>query len=144
MADLPIFSGEPTAFPKFLTLFETRLNILTAPKCYEYNCIDKPTANQTDAFQGYLETFKVNSLKASLGEHLQDIVSSIPEKQMEKFEDFKQALNDYFLPKRNLLHCICKFSNAQQREGETLQNFLSKFQRLRAEADLNNLNYMEI
>ena len=63
---------------------------------------------------------------------------------MEKFEDFKQALKDYFLPKRNLLHCICKFSNARQGEGETLQNFLSKVQTLRAEADLNNLTSLEI
>ena len=63
---------------------------------------------------------------------------------MEKFDDFKQALKDYFLPKRNLLHCIFKFSNARQMEGETLQNFLSKVQRLRAEADLNNLTSVEI
>ena len=43
-----------------------------------------------------------------------------------------------------MLNCICKFSNARQSEGETLQKFLSKFQRLRAEADLNNLNSKEI
>ena len=121
--ELLIFAGEPTTFPKFLTLFETRLNVLTAPKCYEFNCIENPTAKQTEAFDKYLEVFKVESLIISLGEHLQDIASSISEKQMGKFEDFKQAFKDFFHPKRNLLHCICKFSNARQMEGETLQNF---------------------
>ena len=142
--ELPIFAGEPATFPKFLTLFKTRLKILTAPKCYEFNCKENPTAKQTKAFDAYLDTFKINSLKASLGEHLQDIVSLISEKQMEKFEVFKQALKDYFLPKRNLLHCICKFSIARQMEGETLQNFLSNVQRLRTVADLNNFTSEEI
>ena len=124
--DLPTFTGIPENFPKFLTLFEARLNIQTAPKCYEFNCIENATAKQHDAFDKYLDKFKVESLKSCLGDHLEDVVSSIPEKQMEKFDDFKQALKEYFLPKRNLLHCICKFSNARQMEGETLQNFLSK------------------
>ena len=123
--ELPIFTGQPVNFPKFLTLFEARLKTLTSSKCYEFNCIENPTAKQAKAFDVYLDAFKVNSLKASLGDHLEDIVSSISEKQMEKFDDFKQALKDYFLPKRNLLHCICKFSNARQMEGKTLQIFLT-------------------
>ena len=111
---------------------------------FEFNSIQNPSAKQNAAFDKYLEAFKVESLKSSLGDHLEDVVSSISEKQMENFDDFKQALKDYFLPKRNLLHCICKFSNARQGEGETLQNFLSKVQTLRAEADLNNLTSLEI
>ena len=48
--ELPIFAGEPATFPKFLTLFETRLKILTAPKCYEFNCIENPMAKEKEAF----------------------------------------------------------------------------------------------
>ena len=124
--DLPTFTGMPVNFPKFLSLFEAKLKILTSSKWYDFKCIENPTASQTKAFDVYLNSFKVNSLKASLGDHLEDVASTVPEKQMEKFEDFKQALKDYFLPKRNLIHSICKFSNARQGEGETYKIFYLK------------------
>ena len=98
---LPIFTGMPVNFPKFLNMFEARLIILTATKWYEFNCIENPTARQNAEFDKYLEAFKVENLKSSLGDHLEDVVSSISEKQMEKFDDFKQALKDYFLQKKN-------------------------------------------
>ena len=66
-------------FPKFLTMFEARLNILTATKWNEFNCIENATANQEEAFDKYLDKFKVESLKSSLGDHLEDVVSSILE-----------------------------------------------------------------
>ena len=59
--------------------------------------IESSSAPLTEAFEVHLNAFKVDRVKASLGDHLQDIVSSIPEKKMEKIEDFKQALNDYFI-----------------------------------------------
>ena len=77
--DLPIFSGMPESFPKFLTLFEARLNIQSATKCYKFNLIEKATAKQHDAFDKYLDKFKVESLKSCLGDHLEDVVSSISE-----------------------------------------------------------------
>ena len=87
--DLPIFCGEPIVFPKFLTKFETKLNILTAPKFYKLiSRFETPAAHQTEVFEPYLEAFKVIGSKVSLGDHLQDIASSIPEKQMEKIEGF--------------------------------------------------------
>ena len=141
---LPIFSGMPESFPKFLTLFEAKLAIQSSSKCYDFNIIENPTAAQTKAFNDYLNAFKINSLKASLGDHLEDVVSTVPAKEMEEFEDFKKALKNHFLPKRNIIHSICKFSNARQGDGETLQNFLSRVQRLRAEADLSNLTSLEI
>ena len=60
--ELPIFAGKPATFPKFLTLFEARLKILIAPKCYEFNSIENPSAKQNAAFDKYLEAFKVESL----------------------------------------------------------------------------------
>ena len=63
---------------------------MTAPKCYEFNSRENPTAKKTEAFDKYLEVFKVESLKASIGEHLQDIASSISAKQMEKFENLNK------------------------------------------------------
>ena len=90
--ELPIFSGIPESFPKFLTLFEAKLAIQSSSKCYDFNIIENPTAAQTKAFNDYLNAFKVNSLKASLGDHLEDVVSTVPAKDMEEFEDFKKAL----------------------------------------------------
>ena len=78
--DLPTFTGMPVNFPKFLSLFEAKLKILTSSKWYDFKCIENPTASQTNAFDVYLNSFKVNSLKASLGDHLEDVPSSIPEK----------------------------------------------------------------
>ena len=55
--ELPIFSGMPESFPKFLTLFEAKLKILTSSKCYDFNCMENPTAGQTKAFDEYLNAF---------------------------------------------------------------------------------------
>ena len=103
------------------------MNILISTKDNKFNSNNQmPTKREIDLYN-YIDKFVVNSLMTSVGNELENVLSSIQDSQREKIADFKQALKSFYNPKKKKLYHICKFSNAIQAEGETLQFFYQKY-----------------
>ena len=99
--ELPVFCRNTSTFARFLTQFETKMNIITSTKDYEFNLNNEnPSKRKINLYDDYMDKFEVNSLKASLSSELENILCPILACQQENCADFKKSFKNIILIQR--------------------------------------------